>query len=234
MLDVRGKRVLIFGDSLTHRGAREAPDGVTVTEGILRSSSSPGDLLASQALVSGASAARINGRVSRSAWSFLTKEAAASIIAQELAWKPDVVIIMLGTNDLGLTAASNQRYFTQLRAAFAANGAEVWGIGPPAFADVELAAQADAVTGVERSVYGARFLDLRPLTEAYKVFGRASDGVHFTSLSAPLIASAIAKTLFGLPRVATKPSGVSKGTVGLIIGGAAVAITGLVFAFRAR
>lgn len=233
MLDVRGKRVLIFGDSLTHRGERTAPDAVVVTDGILRTSSSPGDLLASQALVSGASAARINGRVSRSAWSFLTKEAASSILAQELAWQPDVVIIMLGTNDLGLAAASNQRYFTQLRDAFAANGAEVWGVGPPAFADADDAARADVVVATERGVFGSRFLDLRPLTEAYKVFGRASDGVHFTAMGAGLVASSIAKTLFGLPRVES-PSRMSSGAVGIIVGGLAVGVVGLVFAFRAR
>jgi hypothetical protein len=234
MLDVRGKRVLVFGDSLTHRGAREAPDAVIVTEGIFRGSSSPGDLLASQALLYGAYGARINGRVSRSAWSFLTKEAASAILAQELAWKPDVVIIMLGTNDLGLSTASNQRYFTQLRDAFASRGVEVWGIGPPAFADAELAAQADSVVAVERGVYGSRFLDLRPLTDGYKVFGRTSDGIHFTTLVAPLVASAIAKQIFGSPGAVEEPARVSRGAVGLIVGGLAIGAAGLFFAFRAR
>lgn len=199
-MDLRGKRVLVFGDSLTHRGSRTAPDAREVTEGVDRTSGAPGDLLASHLLQLGAAAARINGRVSRSAYNFFRIEDATDILAEEVAWKPDLVFVFLGTNDLGLNAAKDAAAFEALRQPFADAGAEVWAIGPPAFAKDTARAQAKVVYKTLAKVFGRdRVLDLRPLSQDA---ARTDDGVHFTAQGAAQVAAALADRIEAEGRLA--------------------------------
>jgi lysophospholipase L1-like esterase len=146
-MDPRGRRILVFGDSLTHRGARTAPDGVPALP-LANRTGTPGDLLASYLLAAGAAAVRINGRVSRSAvnlWKGNNGENGTAVVAAEASARPDLVIIMLGTNDLGMGATADAAAFQRLRDAFAGYGAEVVAIGPPAFARADLNAKAVTV-----------------------------------------------------------------------------------------
>lgn len=189
-MDVTGKRILILGDSLTHRGARSAPDGRNVTESSTRDGT-PGDLLASKLLEAGASWARINGRVSRSAWNFFRVEDGDKILAAEAAREPDVVFVFLGTNDLGLDAGKDAAAFTTIRDAFP--NAEVWSIGPPTFSSEKRTTQAETVYKTLRAVFGAdRVIDLRPLTDDVD---RTTDGVHFPASSARIVAARLANAI---------------------------------------
>jgi len=232
-MDVRGQRVLVFGDSLTHRGSRTSPDGVDVTEPSSRTSSSPGDLLASYLLEHGAGSARINGRVSRSAvnfWKGNNGEAGAAVLAAEVARRPSLVVVLLGTNDLGMNAAADAEAFRLIRESFIANGARVIAIGPPSFLSDELNRKAVTVYESLVKVFGAaNVIDWRPVTvDIVKPSqGRASDGVHFTALGARAAAARLAQAIHtqGGPVIATAginwvPPMVSIFLTGLLIGGA--------------
>jgi lysophospholipase L1-like esterase len=190
---LKGQRVLIFGDSLSHRGSREAPVQVEVREGSSRTSSVPGDLLASYLLEAGASAARLDAKVSRSAYNFFRIENANTLLAADQAWKPTLAIIFLGTNDLGLNMDIDAQSMAKIRDAFRAVGADVWAIGPPMFAAEKYSSKAPEVVAMMKRVFGEnRFIDARPLTTDLTVIGRSSDGVHFTSLGAKTLASRLA------------------------------------------
>jgi lysophospholipase L1-like esterase len=225
-MDLTNKRVLVFGDSLTHRGSNDAPNGRDVTEGITRSSSSPGDLLASYLVVkNGAAAARINGKVSRSAYNFWRIEDAEAILKEEAAWNPNVVFVFLGTNDLGLNTSKDKEAFVKLHDALGINGADLWAIGPPAFADQTDTDRSPAVYRTLKSVFGSdHVIDLRDLTQDLKTVGRTSDGVHFTVSGAKTAASRlskqIAKTTESTPAVAKiegHPVAIGLG-IGLVLG----------------
>lgn len=214
-MDVRGKSVLVLGDSLTHRGARTQPDGVDVTESSSRSGS-PGDLLASYLLEAGARTARINGRVSRSAvnfWKGNNGEAGGRVLAEESAQRrPELVFVFLGTNDLGMDPSADARGFQLIDETFRANGAYVVAIGPPSFASVDLQRKAETVYLTLRQVFGARVIDLRPLTTDVLVpsQGRSNDGIHFGSTGARKVAARLAAAViaFGRPfpaRVTVRP-----------------------------
>lgn len=220
-MDLSGKRVLIFGDSLTHRGARSSPDGRDVTEGIDRDSS-PGDLLASYLLQQGARSARINGRVSRSAYNFFRIEDAGGILAEEVARDPDVVFVFLGTNDLGLNQNADASAFQNIRNAF--HGvAEVYAIGPPMFASETANQRARVVYATLSRVFGAgHVFDLRPLTRDLTEQGRTSDGIHFTGVGARTVAARLASVIADYGQIALrplwKPVGVSLGLAAGAIG----------------
>jgi len=196
-MDVRGKSVLVFGDSLAHRGSRTAPDGVDVTEASARSGS-PGDLLASYLLEAGARAARINGRVSRSAvnfWKGNNGEAGSQVMVEEsVRRRPDLVFVFLGTNDLGLNTQADQKAFQLIDETFRANGATVIAIGPPAFASEALTREAVVVYQTLQRVFGDRVIDARPISTDLVTpsQGRASDGVHFASQGARVFAARLA------------------------------------------
>lgn len=199
-MDVRGRRILVFGDSLTHRGARTAPDGVPALP-LGNRTGTPGDLLASYLLAAGAAAVRVNGRVSRSAvnlWKGNNGENGTAVVAAEVAARPDLVIIMLGTNDLGMGATADAAAFRRLRDAFAGYGAEVWAIGPPAFARADLNAKAVTVYATLVQVFGpTRVIDARPLSADVVTVaqGRAGDGIHFGAGGAGKVAARLAQTL---------------------------------------
>jgi lysophospholipase L1-like esterase len=145
--DVHGKKVLVFGDSLS------------------AGQFSPGKVMAGQ--LDGAAEVRINARV----------------LAAIRAFDPDLIVVVLGTNDIGLSMAKDKARMNELRDAFDAGGAEVWAFGPPSFAaGTREQAGSTAVVSMMKSVFGDRFLDLRPLTaDLTASASRTTDRVHFTA-----------------------------------------------------
>lgn len=208
-VNVKGERILIVGDSLTAHSAA-TPAIWNVDADTNRVSSTPGDLLASALLEQGAEAVRTDGRVGRSAYNFWQREAAGDIIAADIAWKPTKVIVMLGTNDVGLGAAPDKAAFEALRTSFANAGAEVWAIGP--FQTVQDAAQQEIVVSTMKSVFGGYFIDGRPLS-AYAAHG--GDGIHYTATGARTLALALATKLTSTMSPATLWTTVGMGMLGL-------------------
>jgi len=165
MPDVRGKRIVVFGDSLSSGAG------------------SPGAEMAA-ALQAGGAAVQVNARIGRSAHNFWTREDTATQLAAIQAFRPNLVIVELGTNDIGLAMSVDRAQMQKLRTALAANGAEVWAFGPPAFRpELGLDSGAAEVVTMMLSVFGNRFIDLRRSTRDMLTAerGRAADGVHFTS-----------------------------------------------------
>ncbi len=232
-IDPRGRRVLVIGDSLTHRGSDSAPDGVTVTESAARSST-PGDLFASHLLAMGAAAARINGRVSRGAYNLFTGangEDGRQVLATETAWRPDLVFVVLGTNDLGLADRPLTNAYAVLRDAFP--GAQVIAVGPPYFARSEDARESAAVYAILARTFGpANVIDWRPGTLAMP---RTPDGVHFTAAGAKGAAVALAAAVMARRPVAIAPAGSALGpAVFTMIVLGALGVGGLVLLRRPR
>lgn len=173
---VRGKKVLIFGDSLSS------------------GSISPGGVLGRELSAAGATV-KINAKVGRSAWNFYGREDHAAQLAAIRAWEPDLVIVMLGTNDIGLSLDADRDKMFDLRNSLAHGGdTEVWGIGPPSFASKERQEGADAVTAMMRPIFsGDGFIDWRALSHDQTTTGRTSDQVHFTAAGAEVAGKRLAK-----------------------------------------
>lgn len=204
-MNVQGERILIFGDSLSHPGADGAPYIFSVTEGSNRTSSSPGDLLASMLLEQGAEAVQLDARVGRSAYNFWQREDSAGLLAQDAAFAPTKVVVMLGTNDIGNDPAAETDAFTQLRDAYRGMGAEVWAVGPFTYVGKGdyLNAGADQVLAVMQGVFGAdKVIDGRPLSINVQ---RTGDGVHFQPLAAAPTAANIANALASQNALAILP-----------------------------
>lgn len=234
-MDVKGQRILIFGDSLTARNG--APAQVDVTEPLPRTSSSPGDLLASWLLAAGAAAVRLDARVGRSAWNFWQREDTKALLAGDLAWRPTLVIVWLGTNDIGLNLTKDRQALERIRDAFTAVGAKVIGIGPPAFAIAHLAEGTPAVLEMHRRVFGPAVIDARPLSQDLLTGGaRTGDGVHFTAAGASALAPRLAQAVLALTDVPLRPSKIWKPLgwgFGITLGLGAV-VGGLVWVSRRR
>ncbi len=192
-MQIAGRRILIFGDSMTHPGLDDGPRDVTVTSSDVGRSSSPGDLLGSWLLLYGAVAVTLNAKVGRSATSFFSsvERDHDTVLANLQAWAPDLVFVFLGTNDLGY-GSGDAVAMAKIRDAFSSQS-EVWAIGPPSFAEsVHLCDQyectsrnsagkcltskcvkptstynsaAPATVAMMKSVFGAdRFIDARGIT----------------------------------------------------------------------
>lgn len=176
-MSISGKKILILGDSLSTGNA------------------SPGGVLGAQLRAAGATV-RVNGKVSRSAvnlWSGANGENGAAVIAAEVAWQPDIVIVMLGTNDLGMGAAADQAAFARIAAAF--HTSELWAIGPPSFARADLQGKtAQVYLTMQRVFGGARVIDWRMFTGDIltSAQGRAGDGVHFAAAGAAVAGKRLA------------------------------------------
>jgi lysophospholipase L1-like esterase len=203
-MNVRGERILIFGDSLSHPGQDSDPEIWSITTGSNRVSSAPGDLLASLLLEQGAQAVQIDANVGRSAANFWRGTAkrqlhtAQQLIAADQAFKPTKVIVMLGTNDAD-AGAMDLPSITKIRDTYKAMGAEVWAVGPPSFVSSALNAKAAQVYPVMADVFGAgRLIDTRTMTLA-TLGDRASDGVHFKPTSAKMLATSLADKLVTMP-----------------------------------
>lgn len=178
-MNVRGKKILILGDSLS------------------ASNSSPGGVLGAQLRAAGAASVRVNGKVSRSAVNFFSGkngEDGAVVLANEVAQRPNLVFIMLGTNDMGLGQAADAAAFRRIRDAFVGYGAEVYAIGPPSFSRADHTREAAVVYTTLASVFGApRVIDWRQLS-ADQVLppARSGDLVHFTSAGAAVAGQRLA------------------------------------------
>lgn len=191
-MNARGERIIVFGDSLSHHSSDSAPEIWDVDQGSQRQSSQPGDLLASLLAEQGAAAVRVNARVGRSAHNFFGREDAQGLLASDQAFAPTKVVVILGTNDIGLNLAVDAQDMQRIKDLYEAMGAEVWAIGPVTYNDQNLNAQAPGVVDMMQGIFGSRFIDGRPLSVQT---GRAGDGVHFGSDSARATAIAFASAL---------------------------------------
>jgi lysophospholipase L1-like esterase len=194
MPSVAGKRVLLFGDSLS------------------AGTSSPGAILASRLRQAGAEV-QVSARIGRSAWNFYGREDAAAELVAAKAFRPSIVIVALGTNDIGLSAAADRERMLLLRQELASDGGDVWAFGPPSFPrsgpGSKLDAGAPAVADMMQSVFGvSRFLDLRVLTEDMRVagqHGRSADGVHFTAAGGTIVGDRMADAFLKAPASMSGP-----------------------------
>lgn len=181
-INVAGKRVLILGDSLS------------------AAANTPGGQLGARLKAAGAVSVKVNGKVSRSAVNFFAGnngENGAMVLAAEVATSPQIVIVMLGTNDAasGVSTAADAAAFVRIRDAFAKIGAEIWAVGPPSFARADLTASSTTVYGTLAGVFGTtRVVDFRPMTVGAP---RTADGVHFTAPGAATVGAKLATTLLG-------------------------------------
>lgn len=178
MPNVAGKRVVIFGDSLSEGAG------------------SPGAALGAQLGKAGATVL-INARIGRSANNFYGREDVAGQLASIAAFHPDIAIVELGTNDLGLNLTVDGQRMSAIRDALAGpRKIPVYGFGPPAFPDASSNAQAIDVVNMMRAAFGSRFLDLRSITSDIlsTATGRAGDGVHFTSVGGAVVGGRMAQT----------------------------------------
>lgn len=180
-MKVAGQRIIVFGDSLSHHGHDAAPEIWDVDQGSNRQSGQPGDLLASMLLEQGAEAVRVNARVSRSAVNFFGRENVSALLGSDQAFKPSLVIIVLGTNDLGLNPTADGQAFAKLRDFYKGLGADVWAIGPFTYNSDHLNTLAPQTIEVMKGVFGRKFIDGRPLSSQV---GRSADGVHFGATAA--------------------------------------------------
>lgn len=189
-----GARVLIFGDSMSHLG--EDADPTIAAASASNTTGMPGAVLAALLLQRGADAVQVDAKIGRSAYNFWQREPAAQLLGQDIAFMPSIVIVFLGTNDLGLDMGVDGQAMAAIRDQLARSGAEIWVVGPPSFGDATMQAQTDAVVAMEKQVFGSsRFIDLRPLTSDILTTaqGRASDGVHFgDTTGGPIVAARLA------------------------------------------
>lgn len=199
-MNVRGERIIVFGDSTSKHAADSSPEIWDVDQGSTRVSGQPGDLLASMLLEQGAEAVRVNARVGRSAHNFWGREDIQRLLSSDQAFAPTKVIVILGTNDIGLNLDIDRGDMIRIRDFYKGLGAEVWGVGPWAFPTDGLNQQATPVVDMMKDVFGSRFIDPRPITA---VVGRAGDGVHFGADSARQTADGLAQLI--LAAISPKP-----------------------------
>jgi lysophospholipase L1-like esterase len=221
-MNVNGKKILILGDSLS------------------ASASAPGGVLGAQLRAAGG-IVRVNGRVSRSAENFFSGkngEDGAQVLAAEASYRPDIVVVMLGTNDMGLNPSADALGFQRIASAFPQ--AQRWAIGPPAFARADYTREAAVVYVTLASVFGAdRVIDWRGLSvDQVAAPARSGDGVHFTSAGARVAGERLAAAVLaaGAPRVVTSATTALRAwwpvTLSAVVAGAAV--IGTVWVVRRR
>lgn len=168
----------------------------------------------------------LDANVGRSASNFWAGTAshqfhsAADLIASDQAFAPDIVVVMLGTNDIGTNLIADQQAMQAIHDSFPQ--ADVWAIGPMTYVPLGdgLNAGAQAVFDMMSAVFGPeRTIDARPLSATT---GRAGDGVHFGPSAAYQTALALAAAFTSASGVSTT-STVLWGLAGLgalVIGGA--------------
>lgn len=174
-MDVAGHRILLFGDSLS---AGAATPGTRALDWLTRA---------------GAAATRVDARVGRSAHNFYAREDHAALLRADVAWRPTIVVVWLGTNDIGLNLEVDEARLAAIRDTFA--GARVVALTPPLFPAVpRLRDGRDDVVAMIRRTF-PEVIDVGPLTP---VQGRSSDGIHFTAAGAELLSVQIARALLAL------------------------------------
>lgn len=167
---LRNKRVLVFGDS--HVGM------------------APGRYLLSE-LEKRGSPAWSNGLKNRSAVSIVRNE--LSELARELVMKLDIVLLVLGTNDVPSTATADA-YHT-LKKTIGAAGAEAWLVGPPHFPDDAEEAKALQNVVLEAPIFGATWIN------SMNIIDRRTEGrggppyVHFDDVGGKRWAEGIIQEL---------------------------------------
>jgi lysophospholipase L1-like esterase len=198
MPSVAGKRVVIFGDSLSSGAA------------------SPGGVLGHHLTANGATV-KINARVGRSAYNFYGREDTVGQFRELDTFAPHIAIVELGTNDIGLSLGIDQAKMTQLRDSLARVGAtEVWAIGPPSFADAALERGAGSVVDMMRRVFD-KFIDARPLTADMRTSGRSGDGVHFTKDGGAILGARLAGAFLGAKSIPVPLVVIAAGAVGALV-----------------
>jgi len=223
-----GKQILIIGDSLS--------DGTSAKPGTFgvppQPPSTPGQFLATKLEQAGAKPVRIQARGGRAAahWikyrdcvqrdadkkciAFYPKRGLKIIDDEIRDYRPDVAIVILGTNDLSLDADTNRMAFAQLKEPFDRAGIPVFHVGPPAFDPTHRAEEsklAGSVVQIGTDLFGKRFLDARAMTADIltPTQGRAGDYVHFKLSGAKVwaarMAEALTRAISQAPQVATQP-----------------------------
>lgn len=200
MFDATNQRILLFGDSLSS-GER-----------------SPGGYMLRALRAAGAAATRVDARVGRSAHNFFRREDHARLLAADVAWRPTIAIVWLGTNDIGLDLDTDAAALARIRDVLGAEGARVVAVTPPAFPTVpRLRDGRAAVEAMIRAVF-TEVADAGPVTPTK---GRTADGVHFTSAGARVLGSALAQVL-APSRAASVAGPLSIAALGLLLGGGAI------------
>ena len=140
----------------------------------------------------GAASVRFNWRIGRSILGFYHKGGQRVLDAEIKHHKPDTVLIILGTNDIGNSVEVERRSFTRLRDTFQEAGVEVWAVGPPV---LPRRYKTEPIVAVMHQVFGGnRFFDLR--TKTHATSGRTQDRIHFTKAGAVQVVAHIRK-VFG-------------------------------------
>jgi len=236
------KQVLIVGDSMSDgTSGRPGTYGVPPTP-----PRTPGQFLAQSLEQQGAKPVRIQAKGGRSASHFVVHENGLQILAAEVAnYRPDLVVIILGTNDMLVDEASTRTAFAQMKHVFDDAKIPVYHIGPPAF-DASLQSHyaatlgtsyntlAEMVVRVGRDLFGSRFIDARPMTADIVTTdqGRASGLVHFAMPGAQRwaarMSTALTNALAG-QHLAAPMSNVAKLADGFIIVGGLATLGLLVY-----
>lgn len=217
-MNARGERIIVFGDSLSvHIGSIPVWN---VDQGANRNSAQPGDLLASLLFEQGAQV-RLNAKGGRSAWNYFTVEPYQQLIADDLAWRPTKIVFVLGTNDVGMTRALDEKAMKRLYDAYKQSGAELWAIGP--FVSRLNPNEIEATVQSMKRVWGMRFIDGRSLTQLIQP---GADGIHYNQAGARALSLAIADALLS----ALGP----KAWVGLATGAAIVVGAALAWSWYKR
>lgn len=100
-------------------------------------------------------------------------------------WQPDVVFYVFGSNDMYRADRTAPTARTLLGL-----GANPWWIGPPSYQSDNLTSRTGLTVPIVASVFGARFIDSRPLTRR-DCIGRAPDCIHFTAVPGKAWADAL-------------------------------------------
>ena len=149
---------------------------------------SPGGLLA-KLLRRRGHTVTVNAKGGRSAASFLRTEDGAEVMVELADDHPDVVLVFLGTNDIGRGVKATRAAMEVIRKSFSSS---VVAIGPPYWPEgtdgERLNAGALDVFALEREVFTSA-IDSIPLTRDIGVDGRAktatgSVGIHFNAKGA--------------------------------------------------
>lgn len=121
------------------------------------------------------------GQISRVGWSTARYSHDSTWLPEIAAARPDVVIVILGTND---AAQGQQAYAGQLKSVVdsiksASVPAIVW-VGPPTVTNAAVDARGDRIAPWQGSFLpqmGVKWIDSRQMTNG----GQAPDGIHFTA-----------------------------------------------------